>query len=100
MCDAFSENEVLTPENIDPLVTSILLQPIRDNDKPDLKKAEIAKLFIKSGFSYLTKMKSNFVNRATMRNIDDALDSANYLVELFREIGEGRYVSPLDAPRD
>ena len=100
MCDSFSENEVVTPENIEPLVTSILLQAIRDGDGPDLKKAEISKLFIKAGFSYLIQMKKKFVNRATKKNIDDALDTTNYLVELFRAPDENRYVSPLDSPRD
>ena len=100
MCDTFSKNEILAPENIEPLVNSILLQSILDGDKPDLKKAEISKLFITAGFSYLTQMKKKFVTRATKKNIDDALDTTNFLVELFRSPDENRYVSPLDSPRD
>ena len=50
MCDGYSEKEIFTPKNIEPLVKALLFYPVLDRDKPDLKKAEIAKLFIDYGF--------------------------------------------------
>jgi hypothetical protein len=44
-----SVNEVLTLESFEPVATSLLLRPIWRTAKPDLKRAEIAKLFIPTG---------------------------------------------------
>lgn len=102
-CDTYSEKEVFTPKNIEPLVKALLFDPILELDDPDLKKAEIAKLFINYGFSYLTKMQPKQISRATKQSIEVALDTANFLVQFFRSSDEGKYVSPIfgfERPRD
>lgn len=89
-------NQVLTPEALEPVVESLLWHPILRKDKPDLTRANIAKLFIHEGFRYLRSMQKKHTTGLYSRAIDDAYEACKYLVELFRSQDETGYVSPVE----
>ncbi|MCW3976823.1 MAG: hypothetical protein NWE77_02700 [Candidatus Bathyarchaeota archaeon] len=80
-------NQVVTVETLKPVVKALLYQPIHDQEVPNRKRAEIAKLFIEEGFGYLGAKSENFVTTlpTTKRTVEDALSLSSYLVESFRE---------------
>jgi hypothetical protein len=68
-------NQVITAETLVPMVRALL-----DGRNADLKRAEIAQLFINEGFSYLKSTSAGNITLAHDRTIAEAIDLANYLV--------------------
>jgi hypothetical protein len=95
-------NEILKgPGPVDDLaelVFALLRDPLFAKADPDVNRAEIAKLFIETGFNYLSK-KSYNVTLSHERTIKEAIDLANYLAESFKDEDERRYSRPMDGKR-
>lgn len=87
-------NPVVNQETLKPIVEALLWHPVVDHDEPDLKRAEIAQLFIEAGFNYLGSMKS--IPRSIRSTIDDAVDLSGYLVKSFKPESERRYTPPTE----
>jgi len=82
--DKRNVNQVVTVETLEPVVHALLGLPITYEELPDRKRAEIAELFIKRGFEYLSAKSSNHVTLPHKRTIEEALDLSSYLVRSFR----------------
>jgi len=91
-------NQVLTSKTLEPIIKALLFRPVWENARPDLNRAEIARILINTGFGYLMAMKKKHITRSHKRTIDDALDLSNYLVQFFKPEGDSYYVSPIDLP--
>jgi hypothetical protein len=76
-------NQVVTAENLEPIVNALLLHPILDEEKPDRRRAEIARLFISKGFKYLRSKGGTHLGFYE-RIVDDALEATDYLVANFK----------------
>jgi len=68
-------DQSMTHETLSPMVRTLL-----DSRNWDLNRAEIARLFIDAGFSYLKATSIMDITLAHDRTITEALDLANYLV--------------------
>ena len=87
-------NQVITQETLKPIVEALLFPYSMDGDlKPDLNRAEIAQLFIETGFSYLKSMKPENITLTHKDTIERAIDLSRYLVEMFKPEGKRRYSS-------
>ena len=84
-------NQVVKDETLKPIVAAILKSPYPHD--PDLKKAEIARLFILAGFNYLALVNRDNVTLSHKRTIDEAIDLSDYLVESLKPKSERRYPS-------
>ena len=91
--------QVFSEETLKPVVEALLFKPIIDQSEAELKRAEIAKLFIRVGFEYLKQMQKRFLREYDVKIIDNALGEANFLVDHFRPESERRHISALDRPR-
>ena len=81
--DKGNVNQVVTAETLKPIVDALLRHPILDEEVPDRKRAEIAELFIKAGFEYLSAKSANHVTLPHDRTIREALNLTMYLVRSF-----------------
>ena len=88
MGDEYSVSDTVTQESMKPIVEALLLRPLQENAKPDLKRAEIAKLFIHAGFEYLQQVKKEPAGGLYERAISDGLEICDALVDLFRPPSE------------
>lgn len=82
--DKSNVNQVVTAETLKPIVNALLWHPILDEELPDQKRAEIAELFIKAGFEYLSAKSGNYVS-LHKRIIKEALELSALLVKTFKE---------------
>jgi hypothetical protein len=73
-------NQVITAETLVPAIRALL-----DSRMSDLNRAEIARLFITEGFSYLQGTSVLNITLAHDRTITEAIDLANYLVTHYTE---------------
>lgn len=90
--------QVLTSKTLEPIIRALLSRPVWENAKPDLNRAEIARILINISFVYLMAMQKKHITRSHKRTIDDALDLSNYLIQFFRPEGDSNYISPMDLP--
>lgn len=84
-------DQVITQETLKPVVEALLWYPLIKPDKPDMKRAEIAQLFIQVGFNYLSAMKPASMTSSHHRTKDDAIDLSYFLVDAFKPENERRY---------
>lgn len=94
VADRGNLHQVITYETLKPLVETLLWHPVVDHAEPDLKRAEIAQLFIQAGFNYLRSMKGITLSHG--RTIEEAVDLSRYLVESFKPESERRYTPPTE----
>lgn len=76
-------NQVITQENLKPIVEALLWYPLVAQAEPDLNLARIAQLFVDYGFAYLRGMMGHTrygIPRSSQRTIEEAIDLSNYLV--------------------
>lgn len=79
-------NQVVTQETLAPVVKALL----SFKEGPDLKRAEIARLFIRTGFNYL-KSKEKDITLSHHRTTEEALDLTDFLVESFKPESKRQY---------
>ena len=77
-------NQVVTKDTLKPFVKDIL----SFYGGPDLTRAEIAGLFIRTGFDYLRSMWEGDLTLSHRRTIEEALDLSDNLVERFNQVIE------------
>jgi hypothetical protein len=87
-------NKVVTREALKSVIEALLWTPVVEQAKPDLVRAEIAQLFIRAGFDYLTSMKPSYMTSSHKNTMENAFDLADFLVELFKPESERRYMTP------
>lgn len=66
------------------LTGTLFTWPGIERANPELKKAEIAELFIQAGFSYLSSMKRDHMTLSHKRTLEEAIDLSRYLLDSFR----------------
>ena len=86
--------QVITQEKLKPIVETLLWNPVLDYDKPNLRIAQIAQIFIEIGFNSLRLMKKDQINLSNHNTIDEAIDLSRYLVESLKPESERRYSTP------
>lgn len=82
--------QVMNKEALRPLVEALIGFPYR-NTHAQLRKAEIARLFINAGFKYLSSIYHNNLTISHQNTIREATDLADYLVEQLKPRSERRY---------
>ena len=82
--------QVIDEESLKPLVDA-LLGRLCLSWQEKLRKAEIARLFINTGFMYLSSIHRNNLTLSHLNTISEATDLANYLVEQLKPRSERRY---------
>ena len=87
-------NEIITFENINPLVELLLLRPTRKNSIVNLDRVKIARIFIQRGFQYLRKMSKDSIGGLHERAISEALEVCDYLVDLHLPASERLWKRP------
>jgi hypothetical protein len=84
---------VMTIGNLYPLIKGLLF-PRQAQGEPDLRKAEIAQAFIRTGFHYLNIANTPAaITLSHKRTINEALDLANYLTQALKPEKERNYIS-------
>jgi hypothetical protein len=81
--------QVFTEETLAPIVNALL--KIDYPTAPELRKAEISRLFILYGFNYLHKTYLNNLTVSHKDTIHTAVDLSDYLAESLKPFGERRY---------
>lgn len=81
--------EIINAESLKPLVDALLKFPY--STQPEVRKAEIARLFILAGFSYLSLSHYNNLTVSHQNTIGEATDLADYLTEQLKPKDERRY---------
>lgn len=89
-------NQVITTETLKPVVEALLWHPVVARAEPDLTRAEIAQLFIRVGFDYLSSMRPSDMTKAHQDTVNQASDLSNWLVDRFKPEGERRYIRPIE----
>lgn len=74
-------NQVVTRETLKPVVEALLSKPIEDRAKAELTRAEIAQLFIETGFNYLRATQP--LPQAIHETLNNASDSIDFLIRNF-----------------
>jgi len=79
--------QVLTEEKLKPIVETLLWHPIVDHKNPDINRAEIARLFVNSGLTYLENVAFSLKTDTLLhkRGIEEAKDLSNFLVASFEQ---------------
>ncbi|MHA2112324.1 MAG: hypothetical protein ACW98W_12650 [Candidatus Hodarchaeales archaeon] len=81
-------DDVINIGSLTPVVEALLGKPLADNAEPDLIRAEIAQLFIQTGFSYLALMKIHMIPSLYERVISEANELSRLLVTSFQPEGK------------
>lgn len=81
--------QVINEETLKPLVDSLL--SFSYLSLPELRKAQIARLFIKVGFKYLSSIYHNDLTKSHQNTISEATDLSDYLAEHLKPSSERRY---------
>ena len=89
--EAGEENikQVFTEATIAPIISSLLEFDYRS--VPELRKAEISRLFILTGFNYFHKTYLNNLTVSHKDTIHSAVDLADYLAESLKPFGKRKY---------
>ena len=77
-------NRVINSESLEPVLSALLRHPVVDRAEPDLERAKIAQLFIRSGFEYLTPVSAPYDQSYEHRMIYDAIRLSRDLVNRFK----------------
>ena len=83
--------EEITAESLEPIVNQLLLSPVVNHEEPDEVLAEIASLFISSGFGYLRGRTTRHLSLTEKRSIDEAVDLSEHLAQYFKPEAERRF---------
>jgi hypothetical protein len=81
--------QVFTEETLAPMISSLL--ETNYHGAPELRKAEISRLFILYGFNYLHKKYLNNLTVSHKNTIHTAVDLADYLAELLKPFEKRKY---------
>jgi hypothetical protein len=81
--------QVITEESLRSLVKALLKHHY--GDKPSVRKAEIARSFIISGFNYLSTQHSSDLTVSHKNTIHEAVDLADYLAESLKPREKRQY---------
>jgi hypothetical protein len=85
---------VMTVENLYPIIHGLMFKRNVATVERDLRKAEIAHVFIDKGFHYLAYASTQAsLTLSHKRTINEALDLANYLVQSFKPEKERNYIA-------
>lgn len=87
-------NLVVTQESLVPIVYVLLWHPVVAKADPDVNRAEIAQLFVKWGFEYLSCMAPDLMTLSHEQTRAAAVDLANFLTESLKPKEERRYSTP------
>ena len=87
-------NMTITHESLESIARVLLWHPVVERADPDVNKAEIARLFIKWGFEYLSNMAPDLMTISHEQTRATAVDLAEFLAESFKLPSERFYSRP------
>jgi hypothetical protein len=85
MAEEKNINQVIKKETMEPIVNALFSFRLSNSTKmlervnPDPIMAEVAQLFVETGFNYLKSFQREEITLSHQRTIEEAIDLANYL---------------------